>query len=154
RLVLFIGSTIGNLEETESSDLLRRISQQLGPHDRLLLGTDLVKDVNVLPAADNDAAGVTARFNRNVLARLNPELGGDFDLPTFTHRAIWNARRSRMEMHLVSSMHQQAWIRDLGLRVAFARGEGIHTENSYKYTLPSLCSLLMRSGLQIEKTWL
>jgi len=153
RLVLFIGSTIGNLEEEDGIALLGRVAAQLGPGDRLLLGTDLVKDTSVLLPAYNDAQGVTARFNRNVLARINRELGGNFDLDAFEHIACWNGAHSRIEMHLESRRRQTVRIRDLGLALEFAQGERIHTENSYKYTLAQVSAMLASAGLEREHTW-
>jgi dimethylhistidine N-methyltransferase len=153
RLVLFIGSTIGNLEDDDAITLLRRLATQLGPDDRLLLGNDLVKDVSVLLPAYNDAQGVTARFNRNVLARINRELGGTFDPNEFTHVACWNAARSRIEMHLESRRDQTVHIHDLGLVLEFAAGERIHTENSYKYTRARVSTILASAGFELEHTW-
>jgi L-histidine N-alpha-methyltransferase len=153
RLVLFIGSTIGNLEDDATITLLRDIAAQLGPTDRLLLGTDLAKDTEVLLAAYNDAQGVTARFNRNLLARINRELAADFDLEAFAHVACWNAERSRIEMHLESQRRQSVRIRDLNLTLEFAPGERIHTENSYKYTLPRVRTLLAQAGFALAQTW-
>jgi L-histidine N-alpha-methyltransferase len=153
RLVLFIGSTIGNLEQSEAVGLLRRVAARLEDSDRLLLGTDLRKDPAILLPAYNDAQGVTARFNRNLLARINRELGGDFDLQSFAHVAVWNAPASRMEMYLRSQREQIVGIRDLRLQVRFARNEAIHTENSYKHTLTAVRTLLAESGFALEKTW-
>jgi len=153
RLVLFIGSTIGNLDYGEAITLLQRVAAELTPDDRLLLGTDLLKDPSVLLPAYDDAQGVTARFNRNVLVRINRELGGSFDTETFAHIALWNAECSRMEMHLESRVRQNVTIRDLGIAVSFERGERIHTENSYKYTLPAIIEILGQAGLQLERSW-
>ena len=152
RLVLFIGSTIGNLEDEEAVTLLKGIAAELNADDRLLLGTDLVKDEAVLVAAYNDAQGVTARFNLNLLARLNRELGARFELDQFAHVALWNAESSRIEMHL-ESRRQCVWIRDLRLMLEFDQGERIHTENSYKYTLPRVRTLLDAAGFALERTW-
>ena len=113
--------------------LLERVRAALDPGDCLLLGVDLVKEESVLLAAYDDAAGVTAAFNRNLLVRLNRELDADFHPETFAHRAVWNAEESRMEMHLVSETKQTVWLPAIDLRVEFAAGETIHTENSYKY---------------------
>ena len=113
--------------------LLERVRAALDPGDCLLLGVDLVKDEAVLQAAYDDAAGVTAAFNRNMLVRLNRELDADFISETFAHRAVWNAEKSRMEMHLVSGTKQTVWLPAMDMRVEFAVGESIHTENSYKY---------------------
>jgi L-histidine Nalpha-methyltransferase len=153
RFVLFIGSTIGNLEDDEATALLRLIAHELGPEDRLLLGTDLVKDLAVLLPAYDDAQGVTARFNRNVLARINAELGGTFAPECFAHVALWNAKRSRIEMHLEAKRAHRVWVRDLGLALDFAQGERIHTENSYKYTLPRVRGLLAEAGFELAHTW-
>jgi L-histidine N-alpha-methyltransferase len=153
RLVLFIGSTIGNLEDDEAVTLLRGIAAELGPEDRFLLGTDLVKDAAVLLPAYNDADGVTARFNRNQLARIDRELGGDFDPDAFAHIACWNAECSRIEMYLEARRRQSVRIRDLGLVLEFEPGERIHTENSYKYTMPRVRELLAQAGFELERTW-
>ncbi len=153
RLVLFIGSTIGNLEDDEAVALLRRIADELGPEDRVLLGTDLVKDLSVLLPAYNDRQGVTARFNRNVLTRINDELRGTFAPECFEHVACWNAERSRIEMHLEARRRQRVWVRDLGLTLEIAERERIHTENSYKYTLPRVRTLLGAAGLKLTHTW-
>ena len=153
RLVLFIGSTIGNLEDEEAIALLQAIAEELGPEDRLLLGTDLVKDASVLVPAYDDAQGVTARFNLNLLARVNRELGAHFDVEQFEHVALWNAARSRIEMHLESRRRQCVWVRDLRLMLEFEKGERIHTENSYKYTLPRVRAILGAAGLEVEHTW-
>lgn len=153
RLVLFIGSTIGNLEDDEAVALLGRLATRLQPADRLLLGTDLAKDRSVVLPAYNDAAGVTARFNRNLLVRINHELGGDFDPASFAHVAVWDAERSRIEMHLESRRAQRVRVRDLGLTLDFTARGRIHTENSYKYTLPRVEALLAAGGLTRARTW-
>ena len=133
RLVLYIGSSIGNFEPEEAQRLLQSVRAALVPGDSILLGVDLVKDKATLLAAYDDAAGVTAEFNLNLLARLNRELGANFDLAAFAHRAVWNAAQSRIEMHLVSRRRQRVKIPCLDLQLDFALGETIHTENSYKY---------------------
>jgi L-histidine Nalpha-methyltransferase len=153
KLVLFLGSTIGNFEPQEAAAFLKNVRQWLEPGDALLIGFDLIKDAEVLHAAYNDAAGVTARFNKNMLARINRELGGSFDLDAFEHVAFWNQRRSRMEMHLESADDQTIWIEDLGRSFHFRRGERIHTENSYKFNLSSIGRLLRRAGFSMEKSW-
>jgi L-histidine N-alpha-methyltransferase len=146
RLVLYIGSSIGNFEPGESLLLLERVRAALDPGDCLLLGVDLVKEHSVLLAAYDDKAGVTAAFNRNLLVRLNRELDADFHPEMFAHRADWNAAHSRMEMHLVSEAKQTVWLAGMDLRVEFAAGESIHTENSYKFTERALIELLRDSG--------
>ena len=132
RIGFFPGSTIGNFEPEMAGWLLGRFAELLGPGALLVLGVDLVKNVAVLDAAYDDAAGVTARFNLNLLSRINRELGADFDLEGFRHRAGFHRDRSRVEMHLVSTQDQDVLI--AGERIHFQAGETIHTENSYKYT--------------------
>src|SRR5208282_4129686 len=127
------GSSIGNFEPDEAARILRKVRKQLGDGDGLLLGVDLVKDEDTLLAAYDDVAGVTAAFNKNMLVRLNRELGADFDLDRFNHRAVWNETMSRMEMHLESCLDQRVRFAALDWEIAFGAGETIHTENSYKY---------------------
>jgi L-histidine N-alpha-methyltransferase len=146
RLALFIGSSIGNFEPRDAVAVLRQLRGQLVKGDSLLLGIDLRKDPAILLAAYNDAAGVTAAFNKNVLARINRELGADFDLKAFAHEARWNSRLSRIEMHLVSLRRQHVRLAGLGLELDFREGESIHTENSYKYSPRRVKSLLAASG--------
>ena len=153
RLVLYIGSSIGNMESEEAAEFLRRLRSRLAPGDAFLLGTDLVKDPRILLSAYNDAAGVTARFNLNLLARINRELGGHFDLSAFRHIAVWNSRRQRIEMYLESLRDQEVAIDILGRRVHFARGERLHTENSHKYTMFGARLLLRDAGFQPLRTW-
>jgi L-histidine N-alpha-methyltransferase len=153
RLVLYIGSSIGNFEPGESFMLLERVRAALDPGDCLLLGVDLVKDESVLHAAYEDSAGVTAAFNRNVLVRLNRELDADFHPETFAHRAVWNSADSRMEMHLVSDMRQTVWLPAIDVRVNFEAGESIHTENSYKYRQGVAEALLQRASFAPDVTW-
>ena len=154
KLVLFIGSTIGNFEPEEARNFLKRLRLSLAPGDALLLGFDMRKDPEILNAAYNDRQGVTARFNKNVLARINRELGGQFDLSSFGHVAFWNGRKSRVEMHLESAVAQTVWIQDLDRPFYFSRGERLHTENSYKFSAATIASLLRRAGLSLEKTWM
>jgi L-histidine N-alpha-methyltransferase len=153
KLVLFIGSSIGNFEPEEAVEFLTRVRNSLHPGDALLLGFDMVKRADVLHAAYNDAQGVTAQFNLNVLARINRELGGQFDLDLFQHVAFWNPQMSRIEMHLESRVRQQVWVRDLGMRFDFAAGERIHTENSYKFTKVSIAQMIQQGGFRMEKSW-
>ncbi|MGA9061632.1 MAG: L-histidine N(alpha)-methyltransferase [Terracidiphilus sp.] len=153
RLVLYIGSSIGNFEPPQATRLLRRVRAGLESGDGLLLGVDLVKDEATLIAAYDDAAGVTAAFNRNILVRLNRELEADFEPDAFAHRALWNAARSRMEMHLVSHAAQRVRFHTLGLMVNFARGETIHTENSYKYRPGQAEALLAETGFAPTASW-
>jgi L-histidine Nalpha-methyltransferase len=153
RLVLYIGSSIGNFEPADSRQLLRNICNQLSPGDMLLLGVDLVKDIPTLIAAYDDASGVTAAFNRNVLARINRELGADFDLVKFRHKVRWNGEHSRIEMHLESLIAHEVTIPSLDLSVAFRRGETIHTENSYKWTVHGTQRLLSQTGFTVVDLW-
>jgi len=125
----------------------------LVPGDALLLGVDMVKDRDTLRAAYDDAAGVTAAFNRNILARINRELGADFDPEAFTHRAVWNRFRSRIEMHLGNLLPQTVKIPSLDLRLEFEAGETIHTENSYKYQPGQAEALMRTAGFAPEQTW-
>jgi dimethylhistidine N-methyltransferase len=151
RTGFFPGSTIGNFTPDEAVDFLAGAHRLLGPDAGFLVGIDLVKDEDVLVAAYDDAQGVTAAFNRNLLARINRELGGDFDLEAFAHRAVWNAAESRMEMHLESLKDQPATV--AGRRFDFAAGETIHTENSYKFTLAGFEALAARAGWRVERSW-
>jgi dimethylhistidine N-methyltransferase len=153
RLVLYIGSSIGNFEPEEAAELLERVRAELRPGDALLLGVDLVKDEATLLAAYDDFAGVTADFNLNVLARLNRELGADFELDAFEHRAIWNEDASRMEMHLESRTQQRVRLEGMDLEVYFEAGERIHTENSYKYLPGQAEALLKRAGFEPVESW-
>ena len=140
----FPGSTIGNFEPQEAQDFLRNAAAILGRGSVLIVGVDLPKDRDVLNAAYNDAKGVTAAFNLNVLARANRELGTDFDLSAFSHRAFFNAHLSRIEMHLVSTRAQK--VRIGHTTVSFEAGETIHTENSYKYTPDRFIKLAKDAG--------
>jgi L-histidine N-alpha-methyltransferase len=152
-LVLFLGSTIGNLDPPERIDLLRDVRALLRPGDGLLLGTDLKKDEDVLLAAYDDALGVTAAFNRNLLVRINRELGGEIDLATFRHRVRYDRDRGRIEMHLESRRDQLVSIRGLGLEVGFAAGETIHTESSYKFDPAQIADLAAATGFAPRRTW-
>ncbi|MGC5780501.1 L-histidine N(alpha)-methyltransferase [Methylobacterium sp. NFXW15] len=151
RAGFFPGSTVGNFEPAEAEALLDSFGEILGPDALLILGVDLVKDKDRLEAAYDDAAGVTAAFNMNLLKRINHELGGDFDLDAFEHRAVFNTQASRIEMHLVSRKDQT--VRIGGDSFAFRQGETIHTENSYKYTLETFRALAARAGWQTVTAW-
>jgi len=153
KLVLYIGSSIGNFEPPQAIRILRRIRQTLRSGDALLLGADFAKSSRVLLPAYDDAQGVTASFNKNILARLNRELDADFNLDAFLHIALWNRRCSRMEIYLESTVDQSAFIAALDLDVKFRAGERIHTENSYKYTDAMIESILRESGFTLERTW-
>lgn len=147
----FPGSTIGNFEPHEACAFLRHAGRMLGSGATLIIGVDLVKDVNILNAAYDDAAGVTAKFNLNLLARINRELGANFDLASFSHEAFYNAERHRIEMHLASKKRQK--VRVAGRAIEFRAGETIHTENSYKYTLDSFRALARGSGWNPVAVW-
>ncbi len=153
KLALYIGSSIGNFDPDDAVELLGWLRTQLQPGDALLLGTDMVKDVAPLLAAYNDRAGVTAGFNKNILARLNRELGANFALNAFDHRAIWNASQSRIEMHLDSRCDQMVHIERLHRNFGFKRRESIHTENSYKFSPEQVGEMLQTSGYALEQSW-
>jgi L-histidine Nalpha-methyltransferase len=144
RVGFFPGSTIGNFEPEDAARFLRHIGAVLEPGSLLVVGIDLVKDEVTLNRAYNDAEGVTAKFNLNLLARINRELDVDFDLAAFEHRAFFNRAFSRIEMHLLGTRRQQVHIN--GVTIDFRAGETIHTENSYKYTIESFRALARRSG--------
>ena len=147
----FPGSTLGNFEPHEASAFLRSARAILGPGALLVIGIDLEKDEKQLYAAYNDAAGVTGKFNKNVLVRINRELGGDFDLSAFTHRAIYNRERHRIEMHLIAKTPQTVHL--LGRSFAFRAGESLHTESSYKYSLDRFTTLAKGSGWTPKASW-
>jgi len=147
----FPGSTIGNFSPAEATAFLEGARRLLGPGASFLVGIDLVKPVDVLVAAYDDSLGVTAAFNRNLLARMNRELGGDFDLDAFTHRAIWNDAESRIEMHLQSQRDQE--VRVAGDVVSFRKGETLHTENSCKFTVEGFGSLAKAAGWTLRREW-
>jgi dimethylhistidine N-methyltransferase len=153
KLVVFLGSSLGNFDDEDAIGLLRHLAEALGPEDRLLIGLDQVKDAAVLEAAYDDAAGVTARFSKNILDRMNRELGADFNPDRFSYRARFVADRHRVEMHLVSDREQVVTIPGASLEVRFAEGESIHVENSHKYTPTLLDSLASRSGFVEEAAW-
>ena len=153
RFVLYIGSSIGNFEPEQAERLLKRIRAGMEREDCLLLGVDLVKDESTLLAAYDDAEGVTAAFNRNLLARLNREFGANFDLDAFEHRAVWNGMRSRIEMHLESLRPQRVHLPALEMIVEFSEGETIHTENSYKYDTGQLEEMLADAGFASAGLW-
>jgi dimethylhistidine N-methyltransferase len=153
RLVLFLGSSLGNYEPEEATGLLSLIAGTMRPADRLLLGTDMAKDRAVLEAAYDDSSGVTASFNLNLLGRINRELDANFELDGFRHRAVYDRYRDRVEMYLVSRREQMVTIPAAGLETWFAPDEAIHTESAYKYRIPALLELQARSGLREEAAW-
>ena len=147
----FPGSTIGNLSDTEILGFMTAARALLGDTGKFLIGIDLRKAENILVPAYDDAAGVTAAFNLNLLKRINRELGATFDIDQFAHRAIWNADASQIEMHLESLSDQSVDIR--GVTIPFSKGETIHTEISRKFTLDAILPLFERTGWQLAKTW-
>jgi len=153
RLVAFLGSTIGNMVPAERAAFLSRVRSQLRPGDTFLLGTDLVKDPAVLVAAYDDSAGVTAAFNKNVLAVLNAELGADFDLDAFDHVAAWDAGNEWIEMRLRSAASQRVHVTDIGLTVDFAAGEEMRTEVSAKFRRPGVEAELAAAGFAMRSWW-
>ena len=153
KLVLYLGSSIGNFEWNDAVAMLSRVREQLMPGDALLLGTDMVKPAEILVPAYDDAQGVTATFSKNILMRLNRELGADFDLDSFRHVAEWVPSRSRMEIFLESMCAQTVTLPTAHLTIRFRAGERIHTENSHKYTLEMIERMLCFSGFKLEKTW-
>jgi dimethylhistidine N-methyltransferase len=153
-LALFLGSNISNFDLEEALKFLRALRQVLREGDALLLGADLKKEKSVLEAAYNDALGVTAAFNLNVLARINRELAGNFDLRAFQHRAFYNEGPGRVEIYIESTREQTVTISELEMKVQFAAGEQIHTENSYKYDLDDITRLASATGFTRARTWL
>jgi dimethylhistidine N-methyltransferase len=151
RVVFFPGSTIGNFSPSRAVELLSHFADVAGTDGRILIGVDLRKDAATLERAYNDSAGVTAEFNLNVLRRLNTELGADFDLDAFTHRAVWNDAASRIEMHLVSG-HAQT-VRIARESISLRAGEYIHTESSYKYSIEGFAELARRAALDVTRVW-
>jgi L-histidine Nalpha-methyltransferase len=153
RFVLFIGSSIGNFDDDDAVELLRSVRRGLGSGEALLLGADCQKSLDVLLPAYDDASGVTARFNKNVLARINRELGASIELESFRHVALWNEERSRIEMHLESLCDQKVCVPALGCQFEFRRGERIHTESSHKYSVEQVSRLFAQSGFTLEQSF-
>jgi L-histidine Nalpha-methyltransferase len=152
-LVAFLGSNIGNFDRSEADALLATIRRSLAPGDALLLGVDLVKPERTLQLAYDDPLGVTAAFTLNVLRRMNDELGADFDLARYRHRAIWNAGESRVEMHLVSTRRQDVCVPAAGLRFTMEEGESIWTESSYKFSSSRIDEVARDAGFQPGRRW-
>jgi len=152
RIVFYPGSSIGNYEPHEAVEFLARLAEIAGPGGGLLIGVDLEKDSRVLDSAYNDASGITADFNLNLLHRINRELDGDIDVDTFRHHAFYNENAGRIEMHLVSECTQT--LRINGHSYDFVEGESIHTENSYKYTIAGFRALAEQAGFRSEVIWL
>jgi dimethylhistidine N-methyltransferase len=153
KLVLYLGSSIGNFDWNEAIAMLRRVHEELSMGDGLLLGTDMAKDASILLPAYDDAQGVTAEFSKNILVRLNRELGADFDVDLFRHIAEWNPAQSRMEIFLESQSTQAIRLGLVRKTIYFRAGERIHTENSYKYTDEMVARMLCVSGFKLQKSW-
>ena len=153
-LVLFLGSNIGNFDREEALAFLRALRRVLRTNDALLLGADLKKDSALLEAAYDDALGVTAAFNLNLLARINREFEADFNLRAFKHVAVYNREAGRIEIYIESLVAQEVRVRALDLRISFDACERLHTENSYKYDGAELARLAARSGFRLAHTWL
>ena len=153
KLLLYLGSSIGNFEPMQAGAMLRMMRSSLNPGDALLLGTDLVKPANILIPAYNDAQGVTAAFNKNMLAHINRELDADFNLDHFLHVGLWNPECSRIEIYLESTRPQVVNLRHLNTRIHLNKGERIHTENSYKFTRTIVNAILNMAGFVPEQTW-
>ena len=152
-LLMFLGSSIGNLDRGAIPQFLRDLRTHLSPGDYFLLGADLVKDVNQMQAAYDDPTGVTAAFNLNLLGRMNRELHADFDLRTFAHEVRWNEKDRRIEMHLLSCRNQRVYFAALDLAVAFEAGETIWTESSHKFTVSELEDCARSTGFQAVMAW-
>lgn len=153
-LILWLGSSVGNFDPPEAVAFLRRVRRIMHSEDAFLVGMDLHKDRAVLEPAYDDAQGVTAHFNQNLLTRINRELGGHFDVPAFRHRAVYDEARRRIEMYLVSERDQRVAIEALDLEAAFAAGEAVHTENSYKYTFEAIEAITGAAGFRRTGQWL
>lgn len=152
-LALFLGSNISNFGRAEAPAFLRALRGVLRSGDALLLGADLKKDRSMLEPAYDDALGITAAFNLNLLARVNRELGGNFDLRSFKHHAFYNEEAGRVEIYVESIRPQKVTISKLGMELEFNAGERIHTENSYKYDLPCIAQLATETGFECTRTW-
>lgn len=151
KVAFFPGSTIGNFEPDEAVRILENIAQMIGPGGGLLIGVDLKKNRHTLHAAYSDSDGVTAEFNYNLLKRINRELGADFDIEEFSHKAVYNEKHGRMESHLVSQTDQTVNIDSHSFE--FNEGESIHTENSYKFTIEQFRDIAQQAGFVSEKVW-
>lgn len=154
KLVLFLGSSIGNFEPVEAISFLQMVRDRLDKNDMFLVGFDLKKNQEILNRAYNDKAGITARFNLNLLARINREIGGEFDLESFNHHAYYDENLGRVEMHLVSKRDQDVYIKGANKTFSFKENEIIHTENSYKYDLKQIYDLASDSGFEVRQNFL
>lgn len=153
KFIIFLGSSIGNFDPKDAMGFLHSIARYVRKEDLLLIGIDLEKDKSILDRAYNDKNGITAKFNFNVLARINRELDGEFNISKFEHKSFYNTRKHRIEMHLESKLDQQVRIGAIGKIFYFKKGETIHTENSYKYSLRRLNKLVKKAGLQVIRNF-
>jgi dimethylhistidine N-methyltransferase len=153
KLILWLGSSIGNFKLEEAIDFLKNIVKILSPNDFFLIGFDLQKEKNLLLKAYNDAQDVTAQFNLNLLSRINRELGGEFDLDKFMHQAVYNEEKNRIEMYLISTCEQEIYIADLNSFYHFNKNERIHTENSHKFSLKDIDNLADQVGMKVFNQW-
>ena len=153
KFIIFLGSSIGNFDPKDAIDFLHSIARYVLKGDLLLIGIDLEKDKSILDRAYNDKNGITAKFNFNVLARINRELEGEFNISNFEHRSFYNIHKHRIEMHLESKLDQEVRIGAIGKKFYFKKGEKIHTENSYKYSLRRLNKLVKKAGLQVIRNF-
>ncbi|MBI5146876.1 MAG: L-histidine N(alpha)-methyltransferase [Thaumarchaeota archaeon] len=153
KIIVFFGSSFGNFDHAAGLEFLNSIKYCMKKDDLFLLGIDLVKDTKILEKAYDDSKGVTKNFNLNLLKRINAELRGNFDLKKFEHRAFFNARESRIEMHLESKVQQQVYLENVDLQIKLEKGEMIRTEYSHKYTLHQIRQIASKSGFKISKIW-
>lgn len=153
KMIVFLGSSIGNFSPSDAHKLIAHISSCMNENDTLLIGFDVVKDIEILNAAYDDDTGITAKFNMNLLERINNELGGNFNTESFSHSAFFNSELSRVEMHLVSEKDQKVTIKDIDTTVRFGKSESIHTENSYKFTRGMISELASSAGLTVAAQW-
>jgi len=153
KMVLFLGSNLGNFDPQDAREFLLKIRRELGQRDYLLLGTDMQKDPAVLEAAYDDPKGVTAEFNLNLLRRINRELAGQFEVEDFSHVAFYNGEESRVEMHIRSNKTQDVYVGELQRSFSFVPGETIHTENSYKYSIDQVAEMSAEVGFKVVNRW-
>ncbi len=153
KLILWLGSSIGNFKPEEAIDFLKNIVKMMSPNDFFLIGFDLQKEKNLLLKAYNDAQDVTAQFNLNLLSRINRELGGEFDLDKFMHQAVYNEEKNRIEMYLISTCEQEIYIADLNSCYHFNKNERIHTENSHKFSLKDIDNVADQVGMTVFNQW-
>lgn len=153
KLIAFLGSTIGNFDEQGRLEFLKEIRQAMNPQDGLLLGVDLIKDKKIIEPAYNDSRGITAKFNLNMLKRMNRELDATFDMNKFRHKALFNEKLGRIEMHIESKIRQSVGIGILNRSFKFAKGETIHTENSYKFSIEQIKETAKACGFEVKHAW-